>query len=235
MSYVHSLDYASNRHIVENVLRSDRTVDSIVDAKLAHLLFRNYRVQLLGKDYIGGKNMLVAVLKSRFRSQPCRQLWIDENSGRVVAFKDWGRGGVLKFMGVYEKRRDRIFVHESDVARQISMEPDDFHLREALLRDLRPGGPVWRVSSLPLGFEYLGSRVVRGGWWQDVYSDGIFAVSVFSRFACDEAEKPDRGSISIVRVPGIGLAMCGSIGVNNFIFVGDISASEIRLMVSGGM
>lgn len=226
-SYVRSPDSEGARRIVENVLKSSCARSSALDTKLVRLIFRNYRIQLMGRDCIGGQSLLVVALKSRFRNQPCRQLWIDEKSGNIVALKDWGRGSILKFVSVYD--RLRIPMHESNV------KPTDIHLQETLLRDLRPGSPVWRVGSLPLGFEYVGSRMIRGGWWQDVYSDGIFAVSVFSRFASGRTGKTGKEGSGIVCVPGVGLVMHVSRGAREFVIVGDISTSEMRRMASDRM
>ena len=195
---------ANPSDIARSVVRSRFERGTQIALKLRGLFLKNYRFQLVGETMLDGKDTWVLVAKSRFRKQPCRLLWVDKSCSKVLAVKDWSCRSRLKLVKKYPSHR----------VGEIS------HL------DLSEDHLACKPSYLPAGFAYIGTRKTPNGWWQHVYSDGLYALSIFSRFF-------SRGEWEHARQEAIclsiaSLVVCRSWRNLELVLVGDLPADELR-------
>ncbi|MDH7602523.1 MAG: hypothetical protein QHI38_10305 [Armatimonadota bacterium] len=211
------------RRLVVEVLESANSTFSPVDRKLFQLFLANYRFQLLGEAVINGRVAWVVVAKPKFRKQPCRQFWIDSKQRVVLAFKDWGCGSVLKRVEVLPYSRQQISGKGSPLRGSTSLGGD-----RVLCGFDYSATPFYRLACLPKGFRYIGRRVIGSGWHQDIYSDGAYAVSVFTRFL--RSGRWENRNSGLVYLAGVGFIFTGRQGTVEYVVVGDLPLPELRVI-----
>ncbi len=207
------------RSIVVEAFESASRCFQDTDRRLLQLFLRNYKFQLLGDATIDNIPAWVVVAKPKFRKQPCRQFWIDKSRRRILAFKDWTCRSMLKHSEKTSQLLIGIRTSNTDIG-------GTARACISLLPQFNSHTHSCRVARLPKGFEYVGTRTVDGVWHQDVYSDGLYVMSVFTRFPVATPRK-NRNNVAVY-LDGVGFLMRGRCGGLEYVVVGDLPLPELR-------
>lgn len=207
------------RSIIVEAFESASRCLKDTDRRLLQLFLRNYKFQLLGDATIDTRPAWVIVAKPKFRKQPCRQFWIDKSRRRILAFKDWTCRSVLKHSEKTSQLLIGIRTSNTDIG-------GTARAYISLLQQLDPNTHSCRVARLPKGFEYVGTRTVDGVWHQDVYSDGLYVMSVFTRFPA--APHWENSNNAALYLKGVGFLVRGRCNGLEYVVVGDLPLPELR-------
>ncbi|MCX8053709.1 MAG: hypothetical protein N3B12_07865, partial [Armatimonadetes bacterium] len=144
-----------------------------------------YSVSILGEGFVDGRRAQVVIVRSGSKDRPWRQFWIDPLTNQVMAVRNWNSAN-----------RPRLSAHDFGKALRRTVWGADIQRRfvsENLANNRLDETPKQRLPSyLPDGFELVGLRRCPDGWLQMIFSDGLYAMSLFERFLVGTSREHNR-------------------------------------------
>jgi len=176
----------------------------------------NYRPTIDGSDVVAGRQTWALRLQRRVgrRSYPWKQLWVDKETGVILASRDWSGRNVMK------SSMETLSIRYAGRA-------SSAHALAQRVGAARTGYPAGRDILLPRyvprGFRLFGAWHDAGsGRAHIVYGDGLYVLSVF--------ESVSDGPAADGRVCdwGQGLVLSTRSGRVRITVMGDLPVTEIR-------
>lgn len=187
------------------------------DARMARLLKRNYAPLVEGEDTIADRPTWVLRLKPHLKHRPWRQLWIDRESGTILAMRDWDSRNRLKRT-----------MRTSSVAPHGVERAADARARPHASPDYQTDGAIPSPRYVPRGYELVESRGLPSGGVRMVFSDGLFPITILIRFPHGRDREHTQG----MRLHdwGQGLVLSMRRGDKEVTLVGDLPREELERM-----
>ena len=140
-----------------NTINSNCTQNVISRNKLIGLVRNNYRLLLAGEDKVGKYNVWSLCLLPKQRHFPWKQIWVDKDTYRVIASRDWNSQNRIK---------------KSTFPSSTPIKPN-FTKGNICLFDNVPSH-----FYVPIGFQYSGHSF-EDGMNCFTYTDGLFAIDIY--------------------------------------------------------
>jgi len=146
-------------------------------AVYAELIRNNYNPMVEGEDKIAGRKVWTLFLKPKYRSEPWREMWVDEKTYAVLAWRDWGAQKTMNLsMKTLSISKCRVNNDPADCpAPTVAGAVVNLTSASKAL-----GWKVPEPSYIPMGFKMIGVLVDKErNLAQLDYSDGLFTLSIF--------------------------------------------------------
>lgn len=187
------------------------------------LVRRNYTPLVEGEDIIAGRRTWVIRLKPHTKYTPWKQLWIDRETGAVLAMRDWdSRNRIKSAMRTLSISYTDVRA-EFDQARVSQLSSSD----QSRCLDIYRMGNIPHPQYVPRGYKLVRvKKIGRDGPMQLVYSDGLYSLSVFLRFP--DGQGGEQNKIKRAYDWGQGLVLSTYSAGMNIVVVGDLPLTEIE-------
>ena len=154
----------------EHAFRAEAGPDSATSRRMRELIERNYTFSISGEDVVAGRKAWVLGIRPKIKQRPWRQLWIDRKTFQILALRDWSHAGKLK-------RSAKSPAVRPELVEGLGAASDKQSAAKARC------GRVLAPGYVPPGFELAEVRAsAEHEWSRIVYSDGLYAISLFQRF-----------------------------------------------------
>lgn len=187
------------------------------------LVRRNYTPLVEGEDTIAGRRTWVIRLKPHTKYTPWKQLWIDSETGVVLAMRDWDSQNRIK------STMRTLSISYTDVQADFDEETVTQLSSSAQSRclDISRMKNIPHPRYLPSGYKLVGvKKIGRAGATQLVYSDGLYSLSVFLRFP--DGQGGEQNKMKRAYDWGQGLLLSTYNAGRNIVVVGDLPLKEIE-------
>lgn len=183
----------------------------------ADLIRRNYTPLVEGMDTINGKKVWALRLKPYRKHTPWRQLWIDTTTYTVLAQRDWSSQNTVR----WTSRAVGVIELGKEICKRGSL-PEQLNKAARVL-----GWRVMMPEFVPNGFELFNVEVDnKEAGIQLVYTDGLYAISVFEGREAEAAGRELRPGR--VYDWGRGMVICGRAGGRRVLILADLPAADME-------
>ena len=217
------------KELLRKALNTDRSDQSPTSNPQISLIEKNYTPLVEGEDTVAGMPVWTLRLKPSRKHFPWKQLWIDKQTGAVLASRDWtGRNKIRSSVETTADSHNsaQLSGEKLDVVGPSCRRTEDPHVALRTARRLL-GRTVLLPGYVPECFELASVEVDNtGGDVHLVYSDGLYALSVFVGPMADRAAR----SIRVNRAYdwGQGLAFLTHAQGRSALIVADLPVEEIE-------
>lgn len=175
------------------------------------LLFKNYEVNLIGKEKVAGRSAYIMEIRPRFPGRPYKDIWVDQQNFIILKNQDYSAEG---------KKAQLSFFVEINFKSPVGKEEFDYNLpkeevppAEVPLEEIQKYLPfaILIPSYLPSGFIFQQAILIPRNQQPVlhlIYGDGLCAISLFEESAgrgffifrpSQEAIRQEEGESKIVR------------------------------------
>ncbi len=180
------------------------------------LVKRNYTPLIEGEDTIAGRPVWVLRLKPSMKRRPWRQMWVDKETGVILASRDWTSENRIKA----SMKTLEYCVYKESEAKDHSLQPND--------NDETPQGFARRDQFIPEQFVLVREYPLNRDMELREYSDGLFQITVMKG---DLGEMLNESPIGIFDY-GLGKVCHEKRGDRHIIVIADLPVVNIKKIAS---